>query len=209
MKLNCLRKDDSGVFIKWFSHIGTLLSLIGIIFAYSKDNKLWMGILIAFALIAFIVTIVSEYRLHKKAIHSFKNDQEINQYMIKIIKEEGRAIIFTNDMSWAENNQYVKKILEEKSKKKELNIILYDRSLMTDSLEKLGANIFTYGETGYIPTTRFTIVKAGRIDSKVAIGKKVRGKHLVEEFSAEDGYPLHIAKDMSNLIMKYNAKTGK
>ena len=78
---------------------------------------------------------------------------------------------------------------------------------MTDSLESMGANIFTYGETEYTPTTRFTIVKAGRIDSKVAIGKKVHGKHVVEEFNAEDGYPLHIAKDMSNLIMKYSTST--
>ena len=56
----------------------------------------------------------------------------------------------------------------------------------------------------YTPTSRFTIVKNGRIDSKVAIGTERDGKHYIEEFSGADGYPLHIANDLSNILIKYN-----
>lgn len=188
--------------IKWFSHLGTLASLIGIILLQPSNYlKLVLGITAA---LLFVVTIIYEKKTAKKPGLYCETESEINNYMYNWIKNGGRVTIFTRDMSWAQTDSVIKDMLIQKSKAKELNIILAERNSFIEELERSGANINVYGELGYTPTSRFTIVKTGRIDSKVAIGTERNGKHYIEEFKSGDGYPLHIANDLANILIKLN-----
>lgn len=124
--------------------------------------------------------------------------------MFRWIKKGGRVTIFTRDMSWARNDKDIKDMLLQKAINNELTIILAKNKGFTEYLEKNGANIYTYGEFGYTPNSRFTIVRTGRIDSKVAIGKEQNGKHFIEEFSSSDGYQFPIANDLAKFLIKYS-----
>lgn len=196
------------MYLKWFGHLGTLGSLIGIIFLIKGNENpsaFLMGFLICLAIILFILAIVWEMRLSQKNKGIYcKNEKEINEYMFRWINKGGRVTIFTRDMSWAEDDIVIKDMLLKKAMKNELTIILAKNKGLTKNLEQNGANIYTYGELGYTPNSRFTIVRTGRIDSKVAIGKEQNGKHFIEEFSSADGYQFHIANDLVNFLMKNN-----
>lgn len=193
--------------IKWFGHLGTLASLVGIILLLNGMEKpplFLMGVLISLSVIMFILSIIFEIKTIKKPGLYCENEKEINDYMINWIQKGGRVIVFTRDMSWAQHDITVKDMLLRKSKNNELSIILAEKSEFISELEENGANIYTYGELNYTPTSRFTIVKRGRIDSKVAIGTEKDGKHYIEEFSQNDGYQFPIANDLANILIHYN-----
>lgn len=56
-------------YLKWFGHLGTLGSLIGIIFLIEGNenpSSFFMGFLICLAIILFIFALVYEWKLSKK-----------------------------------------------------------------------------------------------------------------------------------------------
>ncbi|ARD47797.1 hypothetical protein [Sporosarcina sp. P33] len=124
--------------------------------------------------------------------------------MLQWISKGGRVTIFTRDMSWANKDKEIKELLFKKAINNELIIIIASNIGLTKKLENDGATIYTYEELGYTPNSRFTIVRTDRIDSKVAIGKERNGKHFIEEFDSSDGYPFHIANDLTNFLIKFN-----
>jgi len=201
------------MYLRWFGHLGTLASLLGIIFmmdSTESPSSFVMGFFIALAIIMFCFVIFLEMKLFKqnKGVYC-KNDEEINDYMFNWISKEGVVTVFTRDMSWAQDDPVIKRLLFEKSQGGELVIILAENKDLTKQLEKSGAKIYTYGELNYIPNSRFTIVRSGRIDSEVAVGKEQNGKHFIQEFSSSDGYQFHIANDMVSFLIKYNELNQK
>lgn len=195
------------MYLRWFGHLGTLGSLISIIFIIEKNENpsaFLMGFLICLAIILFILAVILEMKLNNenKGIYC-KDDEDINKYMFDWISKEGIVTVFTRDMSWAQDDPIIKKLLFDKSQSGELIIILEENRGLTKQLEESGAKIHTYGKLDYTPNSRFTIVRSGRIDSKVAIGKEQNGKHFIQEFSSADGYQFHIANDMANFLIKY------
>lgn len=195
------------MYLRWFGHLGTLGSLISIIFIIEKNENpsaFLMGFLICLAIILFILAVILEMKLNNenKGIYC-RDDEDINKYMFDWISKEGIVTVFTRDMSWAQDDPIIKKLLFDKSQSGELIIILEENRGLTKQLEESGANIHTYGKLDYTPNSRFTIVRSGRIDSKVAIGKEQNGKHFIQEFSSADGYQFHIANDMANFLIKY------
>ncbi|MEB8692972.1 hypothetical protein P4H09_29535 [Bacillus cereus] len=193
--------------VKWFGHLGTLASLIGIISLLKNDSPKSIISIYALSIVAavlFIVTIYTEIKTYKKPGLYCKDEKSINEYMIDWIEKGGRVIVFTRDMSWAQSDINVKNMLIKKAENNELEIVLLEKNSLTNDLEKKGASIYTYGNLGYIPKSRFTIVRTDRVDSKVAIGSEKNGNHYIEEFGASDGYPLHIANDLIHIIKKFN-----
>lgn len=197
--------------LKWFGHLGTLASLIGIIITLNSDSEISsiiVTICIVLAIVLFGLAIYIEIKNYKKPGLFCENDQEINSYMIDWIEKGGSVTVFTRDMSWAQDDISVKRMLLRKAEKSELEIVLYEKNEFISELENKGAKIYTYGELDYIPKSRFTIVRTNRLDSKVAIGSEKNGKHYIEEFGVTDGYPLHIANDLINLIKQFSRVRG-
>lgn len=194
--------------LRLFGHIGTLGTLVSWIYMLNTGREVsifWIGFLICLALVSFLVAIIFEYKLRPqdKGIYC-KSEKEINNYMYNWIKNGGRVTIFTRDMSWAQKNPTIENMLHKKAKDDELSIILSEKNEFINGIEKSGAKIYTYGDLGYTPTSRFTIVKTDRIGSKVAIGSENEGEHYIEEFSSSNGYPFHIANDLSKFLIHYN-----
>ncbi|PFL17644.1 hypothetical protein COJ07_21480 [Bacillus cereus] len=193
--------------VKWFGHLGTLASLIGIITLLKIDSPksvFFIYTLIFVAVGLFILAIYSEIKNYKKPGLHCKDEIEINKYMINWIKKGGRVIVFTRDMSWAQSDINVKRMLINKAEDNELEIVLLEKNSFTNELQEKGASIYTYGDLGYTPKSRFTIVRTDRVDSKVAIGSEKDGNHYIEEFGSSDGYPLHIANDLIHIIKQFN-----
>lgn len=196
------------MFIKWFGHLGTLASLIGIIFLLKTENNsfsFFMGVLMCLAIVLFAISIYKEVKLYNstKGIYC-KDENEINAYMYRWINNRGIVTIFTRDMSWANKDQKMLELFRKKARNKELNIISDKNIGIISSLEKVGAKVYTYGELEYIPNSRFTLIRTGKTDSKVAIGKDKNGKHFIEEFGISDGDQFHIANDLVNFIKQFN-----
>ncbi|HER2025595.1 TPA: hypothetical protein VJR00_001844, partial [Streptococcus pyogenes] len=71
--------------IKWFGHLGTLASLIGIIFVLNSMKEppfILMGFLICLSIVLFTLSVVYEFKTTKKKGLYCDNEKEINDYMI-------------------------------------------------------------------------------------------------------------------------------
>jgi hypothetical protein len=119
------------------------------------------------------------------------------------ISKGGRVAVFTRDMTWANDND-MKKLLTKKAKDHELLLIMPEKIELSNQLETDGAEIFTYQELNHDPESRFTIIHKGRMDSEVAVGRKVNGKHKIEEFQKGQHPIFSIADDLIDILIKYN-----
>jgi hypothetical protein len=101
--------------------------------------------------------------------------------MCRWVSSGGRVVIFSRDMSWANEDQ-VRRILLEKAESGELTVFLEHAIPLTDELRERGATIVTYQSLGHIPRARFTIVGYGREGARVAVGVHENGYHVIQEY---------------------------
>ncbi|MCI0562065.1 MAG: hypothetical protein MN733_26555, partial [Nitrososphaera sp.] len=84
----------------------------------------------------------------------------------------------------------------------ELTICLPDRIALADELEREGARVCLYPRLGYTPQSRFTIINKDRMDSQVAVGRRIRDKHVIEEFSLGEHPVFSVANDLVEVISR-------
>lgn len=167
-----------------------LLSVASIIKLYlslaedGKPHPYWFfG---ALSLSVFIVLIVGYdiIQLWRKKPKSFDgNSPDIIKYMRKWVSRPGRTIIFSRDLTWA-NDFEAKKALRKKAGNGELTILVESQNVLTAELQAAGASIITYGKLGHVPRSRFTIIGFKKEGARVAIGAPIGDKHVVEEFQS-------------------------
>jgi hypothetical protein len=137
----------------------------------------------------------------KKQPRRYKTSEEINDYMYRWITRGRRVVIFTRDMTWAQESR-TENLLADKAGRGELNICLPKHTELTRRLKTRGAKIFTYEQIGHVPSSRFTIINDGRMDAAVAVGRQIDGVQVIEEF-AEGQHPVFaIAQDLAAIIRK-------
>ncbi len=142
---------------------------------------------------------------YKSKPRSYRNNQKINDYMHQWISQEGRVTIFTRDMSWG-GDARILRLLRTKASDGDLSVCLPRRIPLTEELEQHGAKIYTYEGLRYEPESRFTIVRKGRMDAQVAIGRRRDGgPHIIEEFSAGHDPVFHLANDLAEIIERLPA----
>jgi len=187
--------------------IGCFASSLGLIFIIRSPKQpwtLWQGILlgsvICFFLAAVILSIIDYFKRKPK---SLRKVSQIRDYMYKWISRGGRVAIFTHDMSWVRDDR-MKDMLRSKARRNELSICLPQRIQFVEELASIGAKIYDYPDLQLIPKSRFTIINMGRHDSQVAVGKSIRGKHLIEEFSIGEHPIFFVANDLVEVVMRYN-----
>jgi hypothetical protein len=180
--------------------VGTVAKLLGI------AHPGWLGLALAFLMaLAVALALASEvdtWRSRRPV--RCATAQAIQEFMISWIGKEGRAAIYTRDMSWADDDR-VAKILRTKAQRSELVICLPKSIPLTNELAKLGAEIHTYARLGYDPRSRFTVVRLGRSDAAVAIGRNINGVHTIETYDVGEHPVFALAEDLVEIARRADA----
>lgn len=187
-----------------FPKLGAFASLAALIYTLKGSapfTVLQLGLL-GIGIILFVYTVYHEYE-HMPA--RMKSEQEISEYMYDLIDSGGNIAICSRDMSWADGNDTIEDLLREKAQDNELTIYLPEKTDFVTGLESHGAQIYEYGELDYVTESRFTIVNRGRMDAKLAIGRRREDIHTVEEVYIGDSATFHLAKDIIELISRVEA----
>ncbi len=159
-----------------------------------------LGTTICFLVVAIILEIVSYCRTKPLLL---ADDGQIRDYMYKWISRGGKVVIFSNDMSWVRDDE-MKELLRSKASRDELCICLPNTTSLADQLECEGAEVCVYPELRYVPESRFTIINKGRMDARVAVGRRIKSKHMIEEFSAGDHPFYWVANDLTEIVRQFS-----
>ncbi len=190
--------------INILTQLGTLTSLIGLIFTLksnSNDFNGWQWGLLFLSIACFAISvwiIISDHNETKPLI--FKTQTAIRNYMFSWIESSGRTVIFTRDLSWV-NDDEMRDMLKNKASKGDLVICLPNRISKVDDFEKSGAVIVEYSGCNYTPESRFTITNFGRNDARIAVGKTISlNRHLIEEYKSGEHPYFYVANDLVNVL---------
>jgi hypothetical protein len=188
-----------GKIATWVGTVASVASFVQTIAANSSDYWILITFGCFFILgLGVVLEIVSYMRRRPKI---YRDDKKIRDYLYRWIKGGGRVVIFTHDMTWAAD-QEMQDLLISKSRVNELTICLPHAIALTDLLQKGGASIITYENLDYVPTSRFTIIQDGRNDSQVAVGRRINGRHIIEEYVAGAHPVFAIAKDLVEILRR-------
>jgi hypothetical protein len=135
----------------------------------------------------------------------FQSTQKINAYMKNWLTSGGRAVIFKRDMSWAHERE-VREILFAKASRNELTICVEHPIPLANELADAGANIVSYAPLGHVPLSRFTIVDFEREGARVAVGGKIHGVHVIQEFQSGHHPIFAIADDLVKILIAYSRR---
>lgn len=180
--------------------------LFNLIFAVvgwlSSATALWMigantygSDFIVFCLILLIISIVyvflqiNLYKKNKQQIFTHSSQEKVNKYLYDWIKNGSRTVIFTRDFTWANSSLDMLSMLEEKSRKHELIVCLYQSTDITDKLKGLGAEIYIHNFHDL--KSRFTIIHYGTNSPQITVGlRDDNGNYVNKRYSMK--YDPHI-----------------
>jgi len=194
------------ILTKLIPQLGTLASLLGLIFTISDNDESftgWQWLLIFLSISFFALSIyitISDYYRKKPSL--FKSPEAVKNYMYKLIENSGRTAIFSRSLSWVDDK--TKTMLINKAKKDQLIICIPKKIATADELEKNGAHIIIYDQFKHLPESRFTISNFGRADAKVAVGEILSTtdyQHRIQEYKNGNHPYFHIADDLIKLLM--------
>jgi hypothetical protein len=117
----------------------------------------------------------------------------------------GRAVVFTRDMSWA-NEDDVREILFKKAERHELTICIERMIPLAKELQERGANVIEYGEFGVVLRSRYTIIDFEKDAARVAVGGAVGKSHVIEEFRNGEHPFFAVAEDLAKILVAYNRR---
>ena len=195
-----------GLVQRLLASIGSQLSLVAFVFLFFPQPIKFEGgglVTLAFAFILACISIwlevASELAAHKNRKTFEQHDQNgIKGYMRQWIGQSGRAAVWTRDLSWV-NDDETKNLLKAKAASGNLTICMPAQTELGKTLQSSGATIHVYGNGAFLtPESRFTIAFLGNGGSKVAIGRLIKGMHVIEELESNDPAFL-MASDLINL----------
>lgn len=193
---------------RWISAFASFASIAGL--AFIPALPVWIKILIlvigAIALAVLLYCAVSTDRLNRIECRSV---DEIHNAMLSMIKNQGKICIMSRDLSWVDEE-----IMDVfKKKRNSVQIFAQHKNELTKQIEELGIKIMYYGQYGFEPKTRFTIIGYGRQFPQVAIAntqysvrKKGKAKHTIYQTSKDgaeqDEWINSLALDLIELCLK-------
>jgi hypothetical protein len=197
----------TSIVIELLGLVGSLASLIGLYWtslpsghAFGMKDGILLALSIGLAAVISASRIVA-FRAARPIV--LRSDRAIRDYMYKWISSGSQVMIFSHDLTWIDDERMME-MLRGKARRRELSICLRAHIPAAIELSELGASIFTYGELGYIPTSRFTIINRGRYDAHVAIGRSGNGEHVVREIASGQDPLFALANDLAEVVMKLN-----
>ena len=193
--------------VRLLSVLGSSASLLSLIFVFHPSGQGFSaveGILLGFGIMLTVVAVavdIKDYMTRRPK--RFKTKQEIRDFMFRWLQHGGKVCIFSNDLSWVDDNEMIS-MLRQKAEKDELRICIPELIPIAETLKKSGASILTYSPLKFVPQSRFTIINHGRMDAQVAVGRRMNGEHVVEEFGAGDHPVFAVASDLVELVTRYS-----
>ena len=186
-----------------FVHAASLASILGLYLTLrdkASTSEWWHPILVFFVLLITVLALAHEVWAYiKNKPKVYKTTKKINKYMHDWISAGGRVVIFSRDMSWAAEGD-IQKLLASKAEKKELTICLENEIPLTNELKLKGATIVTYKHYGHVPRSRFTIVDYERDGARVAVGVKMGGDHVIQEYRSGTHPFFAVAEDLIKFL---------
>ena len=143
--------------ISTFGSLASIISLVAVLWVSSELSLPWRIVPGVVFLLLTLMTVVSVLGIGPPTIvYKREKGADIRGYLFRWIKDGGRVVIWTRDMSWAED-QKMRAMLEQKAIARELIVCLPQNTELSDSLKKAGAEINEY-RTSDAFSSRFTIV---------------------------------------------------
>ena len=196
------RKSTLG---KLVSHLGSTASIYGAVIINSGP------LAISFYLCFAVLFILTAYFIvkHDRDLKICRNDLDIDNEMKKIVSRKGRMLIMTRDMSWCNDNSEIWRSLIKKANDRELEIFMAEETPNSKKLENNGALIKYYGNIGFEPKVRFTLMHYKTPSAKVAIGYKNKDdKHVIQYYRMDTSSPIHLAEDITRLLEKIHERNS-
>lgn len=193
------------------TQVASFCSVLGVYLTITPANDArpwwhWIVIALGAGLTLLIVFFeIREQRRHGAKI--FKSKDKINGFMYNWVSNGGRALIFSRDMSWV--NEEIMQLLLTKARRRELTVCLEHSIDISERLKSEGAQIITYGNLGHIPRSRFTIVDFERDGARVAVGVGTKRGHLIQEFEMGSHPYFAVAEDLVKFLINGNAALSR
>lgn len=190
---------------KIIAALANAASIIGLA-TFSKNS--W-GVTIGIVVFAFVCLGYLIYDAYKNSLVNERiceNEGEIEQAMRELIKAQGKVCIMSRDLSWV--SPEIMGCLEHKHDS--VTIFAQEENEITKKLCEKQVTIKYYGEYGFEPKTRFTVIRYNTARPQVAIAnmehsirKEKKFRHVIYETTArgsqQDGWINSLAVDMVNL----------
>ena len=179
------------IVVAFASVLGIIISLL-----LPIQNIPWW-VIIPFGIVAVLMipAIIIELRSDDTTrVYRRDDTAGIRKYLSCWIRNGGRVVIWTRDMSWA-GDEKMTRLLIKKAEANELIICLPRDIEKSDYLKQHGAEVVAYG-TLDAPATSFTITNYERAGSRVAVGRPSGNLHIIQEFSADEHPAFHMAQDL-------------
>ena len=168
-----------------FGVAGSYASLLGVLYAVKAPEQsltgFQIGLVLASTMLALVAAALAVYEYRATMPKRYTSPEAIRNYMYRWIGHQGRVAIFSHDMSWV-NDDPMRDLLQRKARSNELVVCLPRDIPLSQNLREAGAEVCLYPELAYIPQSRFTIVRLGRMDASVAVGRNIGGTHVIEEY---------------------------
>lgn len=187
--------------------VGTYASFLALVITLKPESGLSRGdwVLIAIGTLLAGFSLVMDFR--EKVLNQpqrFPSDRQIHRYMDKWIRHEGQVAIFSHDMTWARGD--IVSLLYTKAADHELALFLPHETRLAIDLKKRGATVYCYPNLNYIPQSRFTVIRRGRSDAAVAIGRTQHGEHVIEEFSVGSHPAYSLCEDLLEILRRVSTQ---
>lgn len=189
---------------------GTFASIVALVISLDPTPDDWRAFEIALAVLAsvgFLVVGIIEVRdVLRRTPRPYSDRNKIWAYLYEWIREGDRVVVFTRDMSWADEDEMIQ-LLKSKAYANELTVCLPERTSLIEDLSEAGAEVITYPDLDFVPSSRFTIVRYERADAEVAIGRTIDGVHVIEEFRVGEHPAYALADDLVRLTRQISGSS--
>jgi hypothetical protein len=199
-----MRKMIVAIFVHLLAIVSFLRAYFSLPTAEQEQFTWQIGIsTICIILVLAIAWELVDYLRSRPTRYRFFKERRIRRFMRLWLSSGGRAVVFTRDMSWA-NETNVRNVLFEKADRHELTICIEHMIPLAQELQERGANIIAYGELEVVPRSRYTIIDFERDSARVAVGGAVGKAHVIQKFRSGEHPYFAVAEDLAKILVAYN-----
>ncbi len=155
------------------SALGIAVSIISLAFSLPSWGKVVFVIVGIFSLLYLIYIDIIKSQENTIVCH---NEDEIKKQMSNLINAQGSICIMSRDLSWV--TPEIETLIIDK--RDNMLIFAQHSTELTKRMSNNGVSIYLYGNIGFEPKTRFTIIRFNQDQPQVAISKpssKLKGRH--------------------------------
>lgn len=166
-----------------FSLAGWISSIFSFYQMESFNSKIREIIIVVVGILSILYIWIQVYSFYKSNNNSSTHNSKegVNKYLLDWLNKGSRTVIFTRDLTWANESADILNTLERKARNKELTICLYQRNQITNHLSELGAEIYIHNLSNNQLKSRFTIIDYGKNNPRITVGTRNSNGQFVNE----------------------------